>query len=228
MNLLQMAQRLHRESGRSGIGPASLVDLSKEQQRLVDYIADAWTELQSRETDWRFMRKRKTATLVAGQSSYTAADLAITDFGRWRPQGDDYQPNLYGTTAPDNYVRLDFMPLDEWRENYVYSTQPAGRPLNWSVDDDDSLLIGPAPDAADTYSLRKEYKRTPTVLVENSSTPDIAPEFHMILVWRALIEVGKMDNAPDVLSRATANFARYEDNLLARYARPLHFGAALA
>ncbi|MDP3139782.1 MAG: hypothetical protein Q8N17_26030 [Burkholderiaceae bacterium] len=226
MNLLQLATRLHRESGRSGNGPTTIVGASKDHLRLFDWINDAWTELQNRPLDWRWMRERVTATLTTGISSYSGASLSAADFGKWRPYSKEYTPKCYETATPENYWRLGWMTLEQFRDHYVDSSPPAGRPLDWSIDDDGSLLIGPEPDAA--YGIKSEYLHAPTELVADTDEPDFQTSHHMLLVWRALIEVGTFDNAADVLARASANFARAENSLLAEYARPLHFGGPLA
>lgn len=231
MNLLQLAQRLHREAGRSGSGPISIVGASKPDQRLFDWIADANRELESRPLDLRWMRRRTTVATVAAQTSYppvpaVPSGLGLTNFGRWRPASDEWAVKCVDPSDSSRTWDLEWMALDDWRENYVHSTQPAGQPAVWSVDDDNSLLIGPSPSAV--YNIRTEYLRAAVELDEDTDTPEFDAEFHMILCWRALIEVGKYDNAPDVLARGQTNYARLEDSLLARYARKLTWGAALA
>lgn len=232
MNLLQLAQRLHREAGRSGDGPTSIVGTSKQHQRLFDWIADANREVESRPLDLRWMRRRVTMATVAAQTSYPprtavlSGGLGLTTFGRWRPESDEWAVKCVDPADSSRTWDLQFMELDDWRERYVHSTQPAGKPDVWSVDDDDSLLIGPAPNAV--YSIRTEYLRAALELDEDTDTPEFDAEFHMVLCWRALIEVAKYDNAPDILARAQTNYARLEDSLLARYTRKMKWGAALA
>ncbi len=235
MNLLQLAQRLHREAGRSGDGPTSITGTSKQHQRLFDWIADANRELESRPLDLRWMRRRVTIATVATPTALTSyapraaivdGGLGLTTFGRWRPESDEWVVKCVDPADSTRTWNLQYLPLDEWRDAYVHSTQPAGSPSNWSVDDDDSLLIGPTPNAA--YSIRTEYLRAALELDENSETPEFDAEFHMILCWRALIEVAKFDNAPDILARAQTNYARLEDSLLARYTRKMTWGAPLA
>ena len=229
MNLLQLAQRLHREAGRSGDGPVSIVGTTKQHLRLFDWIADANRELESRPLDLRWMRRRVTVSTVATPApltSYTPAALGITDFGRWRPESDEWAVKCVNPADPSRTWNLHHLELDQWRENYVHSTQPASQPSDWSVDDDDSLLIGPVPDGV--YSIRMEYLRAPLELAEDTDEPEFDAQFHMILCWRALIEVAKFDNAPDILARAQTNYARLENSLLARYTRKMQWGAALA
>lgn len=235
MNLLQLAQRLHREAGRSGDGPTSITGTSKQHQRLFDWIADANRELESRPLDLRWMRRRVTIATVATPTPITSypprtavasGGLGLTTFGRWRPPSDEWSAKCVDPADGSRTWDLEYVTLDQWREAYVHSTQAPGRPSCWSVDDDDSLLIGPTPDAA--YSIRIEYLRAALELNDDNSSPEFDAEFHMILCWRALIEVAKFDNAPDILARAQTNFARLEHSLLDRYTRKMTWGAPLA
>lgn len=231
MNLLQLSQRLHREAGRSGDGPTSSVGTSKQHQRLFDWIADANRELESRPLDLRWMRRRVTVATIATQSSYPPkttppAGLGLVNFGRWRPASDEWSVKCVDPSDASRTWDLEWMDLDDWRDCYVHSTQQPSQPQVWSVDDDDSLLIGPTPSGV--FSLRMEYLRAPLELTDDDDEPEFDQQFHMLLCWRALIEVAKFDNAPDILARAQSNYARMEDNLLARYVRRMSWGAPVA
>lgn len=235
MNYLQLVQRLHREAARSGNGPTSIVDATKEHLRLFDWVADALRELESRPLDLRWMRRRTTITTVATPTALTSyaptaaivdGGLGLNNFGRWRPVSDEWCPKVVDPTDASRYWNLEWLPLDQWRDAYVHSTQPAGQPCAWSVDDNNSLLIGPAPDAA--YQIRMEYLRAAQELAEDTDVPEFDADLHIMLAWRALVEVGKFDNAPDVLARGQTNYARLEDNLLSRYTRRMTWGAPLA
>jgi hypothetical protein len=233
VNYLQLVQRLHREAALSGNGPTTIVDAPKEHLRLFDWVADALRELESRPLDLRWMRRRVTITTVAAPtldipdiSVYTPAALGLTTFGRWRPESDEWSVKCVDPTDATRTWNLHWMTLDQWRDAYVHSIQPAGQPSSWSVDDNNALLIGPAPDAA--YAIRTEYLRAAQELTVDADTPEFDADLHLILMWRALVEAGKFENAPDVLARGQTNFARLEDNLLSRYTRRMTWGAPLA
>ena len=232
MNYLQLVQRLHRESGASGNGPTTIVDATKEHLQMFDWVADALRELEARPLDLRWMRRRATIATVAALTSYAPraaivdGGLGLTNFGRWRPESDEWVPKCQDPADASRTWDLEWMTLDQWRECYVHSTQAPGSPIAWSVDDDNSLLIGPTPDAV--YSIRMEYLRKPQELADNDDEPEFDADLHLVLMWRALVEVGKADNAPDVLARAQTNYGRLEDNLLSRYTRRMTWGAPLA
>lgn len=226
MNLLALAQRLHRESARSGSGPTSITGATKDHARLFDWIADAWLELQSRPIDWRWMRKSLDGDTTLTQTSYTGAELGAADFGRWRVPSDEYTVKAYLAANPTRVWKLRWVPLESFKTTYIDAEPNAAQPIDWSIADDDSLLIGPLSDQV--YKIRAEYLMAPTLLEDDADEPEFATQHHLMLMWRALMEVGKFDNAPDVLARAAANYARMEHTLLAEYARPITLGGPLA
>ena len=226
MNYLQLVQRLHRESGRSGSGPTAIIGASKDHQRLFDWVADACRNLESRPIDWRWLRESLTAApTVSGQGDYTGTDLGATDFGRWRVFSDDYTVKCYLPATPTNVWRLAWMEPEQFKERYD-DLQPAdGKPMHWTISDGDALRIGPAPD--DIYSLKVDYLREPQELAADADVPGLPARFHLMLMWRALVDVGKFDNAADVLARASTNFAALESALIDDQARAITLGAPL-
>lgn len=226
MNYLQLVQRLHRESGRSGSGPTTITGATKDHARLFDWVADAWRNLQSRPIDWRWMREGLDGPTTLAQTSYTGADLGASDFGRWRQLSHDYTVKAYLAAAPTQVWRLMWLELDEFKRRFEDQAPAAGQPQFWSISDDDELMIGPQSDVV--YQIKAEYHREPSELAADGDEPELPNRHHMILVWAALVQVGIFDNAPDVLSRARDNFAAMEASLIDDSARLISFGGPLA
>lgn len=226
MNYLQLAQRLHRESGRSGNGPTTAGGATKDHARLFDWLADAWRDLQSRPIDWRWMREGLDGPTALAQLAYTGADLGVSDFGRWRMVSDDYTVKAYLAAEPTQVWRLYWLEMDEFKRRFEDQDPAAGRPQFWSIGDDDQLMIGPQSDVV--YRLKAEYHREPTELAADGDEPELPARHHMILVWAALIQVGIFDNAPEVLARARDKFAQMEHALIDDTARLVTFGGPLA
>lgn len=204
MNFLQLAQRLHRELARSGDGPTAFATDTMPNIELWDWINDAWVNLQGEPRAWRWMRRKLDQPLVIGQASYGATALA-GDFGRWRKADDDdeYTVRVYEPTDPTQVHRLDFLPLDEFRKRFEDVPPDDARPRFWSIGDDDSLLIAPAPDVA--YNVRADYVIAPAALTTDTDVPSMPAKHHMLLVWKALADAGQFDAAPDVVQRAFLN-----------------------
>lgn len=232
-----MAQRLHRETGSSSTGPTGVTGASVAHRRLFDWIADEWRHLQglSITADWRWMRKSLPSTASTSLTSltYTGASLGAADFGRWRryAQGDgqdiEYTPRVYLPADPTNVFRLAWMEREQFRRVYEDTTQPAGQPLDWTIDDEERLLIGPVSDQA--YRIRADYSRAATELEDDDDVPTGLPtEFHMLLVWKALISAGTYSAASETVTRARRNARRMQSQLILTQGRMIALGDALA
>ena len=102
---LELAQKLHRKA--LGIGgattlPSAVTGQTGELQRIVEYIADAYTRIQT-ESDYKWLRRKFTLTTSASTDTYAytactdvLASAAISRFGRWRIEGAD-RPKIYLT-----------------------------------------------------------------------------------------------------------------------------------
>lgn len=212
MNYLALLQRLHSETLRSTAAPAAVTGLTGRNERLKNALDDAWLEVQS-ERDWRWMRATTDAALTIDLQTYAPADLGIVSrFGRWRHEDDDYCPVLYIAGSPNSLWHLSQRGLDDFRQLYIYRTQGSSTPIAFSIDEADQLLLGPAPAAA--YKLRAEYWKEPLVLAADDDEPDMPDRFHMLLVWRALMDIARSDAAPELLSRAETNYGNLHDKLL--------------
>lgn len=211
MNLLQMAQRLHSESLRSTPAPTTITGASERNARLFNRLAYAWTELQN-ERRWRWMRSTTDVALTIGQQTYSATDLGLSRFGRWRTEDELYQPYLYIDGAPNTLWPLCYEHLDRFRQLWVYLQMGNTQPVAWSIDEQDRFLVGPAPGSA--YKLRAEFWLSPTELTADADVPDMPERFHMVLVWRALIDMAKTDAKPEILAMAEDNYAKAHAQLL--------------
>lgn len=220
MNFLQLVQRLHSESLRSTAQPTDVTDTSARPKRLADWIADAWREIQS-DRDWRWMRTTLDVALTVGLQTYDAtSNFSATRFGRWRPEDSDYQPVLYRASQPNALWFLSYWQLDQFRQEFIYRTWGQTLPIAWTWDENNQLLIGPAPSEA--FKLRIEYWKEPSELAANDDTPDMPNRFHMLLVWRALRELAEADAAPELLTKSRDNYDPMLRRLLRDQARQPH------
>jgi len=205
VNYLQLVQRLKSEAGRSGAAPTTLVGLASGDQRLANWVADAWLEVQRRRQDWDWMRKTITGPLIIEQLAYRAdeIDAEAELVARWMPETDDYTVRVQGPGAerPGDLCQLDY---EDFQARYIARTATPGAPQYWAEGLDKKLLVGPAPDI-DGYILSADYMARPTALTADDSIPGMPEEFHMLLVWRALVEVGGFDGAPEVEARGRKN-----------------------
>jgi hypothetical protein len=221
VNFLAMLQRLHRETLRSTAAPITVATTDVRHLRMVDALKDAWRDLQA-ERDWKWMRGTYAGALTVGQQTYDgSADFSITRFARWRPEDPNYAAQVYfGTT--NSAIDITQWNLDQFRHEFIYRQMGATMPIAWSIDEEQRLLIGPAPSAA--YTIRLDYWREPFELGSlttdpNEDEPDMPERHHMLLVWSALRQVAKSDASPEILARADEGYSDMHHRLVMDQAR---------
>lgn len=211
MNYLQLAQRLRRESGLAGTSLTStIVGAIGDSQRLVDWIADAWRELQNEvhERRWRWLRAQCLGDIVSPTMAYTIDELlgvsaGATRFAFWVPQSRVYRPTVYLASTPGTEWHLTFMPYETFRQLFLIGQPAGGPPQCWSISPSNQLLIGPPPDQA--YKVRADYYRAPQELASDTDTPEMPTQHHMVIVWKALVDYGSYDAGQEVIARARDN-----------------------
>jgi hypothetical protein len=224
MNYLQLAQRLRQECGVAGTGPLSVVGQVNEAKRLVDYVNDAWLEIQGLHDAWGFMREQFSFNTVALTGDYAPAAVGVTEFKKWNTE------TLRAYRAADGVN--DEQWLVEWeyqtfRNTYRFAQQTPGRPVVFAVNPrDDALMFGSIPD--DIYTVAGEYQRTPRPLTLDTDTPDIPTHLHMIIVYKAMGFYGLFESAGEVIARADRGFRQQMTMLEREELATPYIGNALA
>lgn len=208
MNVIEICQRIHREAGFSGTGPTSLSGNVGQHQHVVDWLQQVWIELQN-EHPWKWMRKTKQFTLTSGKGNYTLADLTLrsTDdeknaLGRWYMK----RAHIWKTSEGyDSHGWLRFLSREQWNYHYRYRSVSDDTPQFWTILDDRSVQLVPAPSSSD-WTVALDYFRRPYKWKEDttddSAVPDLPEEYHMLLVWLALRNETIHDEALNVYNHA--------------------------
>lgn len=186
-DFLTLVQDLHRESGAAGIAPTSVIDQKGEAGRLVKWIREADLYVQTLWVNWRFLWAQFTAnnTTTAGVNALAApTDLNYWDFKTFKiilPGETDQNP-------------LGVVEYDKVKSDILDTAQDI--PSRAIVMPDNSLQFEPIPDAI--YTIIADYFVKPTALAANIDVSDIPPEFHQVILGRAMILYGNFENAPEI------------------------------
>lgn len=211
MNFLQLVDRLGGEVGASG----TVTDVSTttgEYLRLTRWINQAWLELQMEHADWLFLRNSATFSTIAADGDYdvTAAPISLTDFS-----GDFVNQSfrLYDDIGDEQYLtQLDY---DEFRDTWLIGSNRTSqsRPQFITIAPDKKLLLAQIPDRV--YTVVLDYYKVPSEMtVSNTAEPTGLPaRFHMMLVYKAMEWYASYENAPEVATRGSFQYATMLDNL---------------
>lgn len=203
MNFLQLTQTVKRESGLSGVVPAAYASASGDDARLFMWVNWAARDITLQREDWRWRRGALTTTTSAQVNPATT--LGLTDFANWKDASRFYKPSAYRVSdGAGSEHELQWLDYDQFRKQFVIGAQVTSPVQYWSISPSDELLLGPAPDSA--HFIRADYVKDYTDMAADTDVPSLPARFHMLIVWRALMEYGGYDAASEVYQRAERNY----------------------
>lgn len=237
MNFLQLVNRGITECGVSGGPLTTVAGATGSLGRIVNWIGDSFTEIQTERDDWNFMRSSNLLGLgasfvtVAGQASYPLGTGAgtvgiLTDnFGKW--DRDTFR--CYTTTVGTNDEQfLDDISYDVWRDAYMLGANRTvqTRPCAVAVGPDQSVNVGPPSNGL--YTIAADYFVAPSVMATDTDVPTGLPlRYHMLIVYRAMKKYGLYESASEVWSRGDAEYRLMFNQLEAARLPQIGFAGAL-
>jgi len=237
MNFLALVQRAIRECGASGTSLSTVSGASGEAQRFVDWVNQAWLEIQSRRNDWDWMRSSvllgegASFTTVAGTATYPlgtgagTCGVAAASFQKW----DRSTFRAYTTTVGyTNETFLDPISYDRWRDGYMYGAMRSvqTRPVAVAIGPDKSVCLGPPPTAG--YTVTADYWVKPTLMSADDDEPGMPTEFHMAIVYLAMTFYAGYEAAPEVMARGQGSYDKMMRQLGALQAPMMSVAGPLA
>lgn len=205
MTYLELCQRLRREASVSGEGVGSVLNQLGEPQRLVDWIATAYEDIQRLKEDWRFLTKDFSFTTNNDQNTYDGIGIGLADFANWRETSLRIHRTTDGVSDQQLLTYLDYNTEFRNSRGFGAAQTLVQRPYECTVKPDNSLLLFPIPDASG-YTVTGEYYQTPHKLVNNTDIPIFPERFHMVIVWKALIYYGLYESAQEMVEQGQRNY----------------------
>lgn len=178
MNFLELAKAVRRESGISGDGPSNVSGQTGMYAKIVEYVRQAHNEIQLAEHQWRFDWARHTQPLTQGVDIYDPADWGLS-VRQWRR--DTLYVRPAGVTTQRHWLTF----VDHASMVHLKTSDTQGVPAYWTERPDRKIEFYPAPQAG--LELVAEYYRRPEVLTGNTDIPRMPEEYHMAIVWRAVM-----------------------------------------
>jgi hypothetical protein len=211
MNFLELAQNLRSEAGLSGSGPASVVSQTGINLKCVDWINDAWYEIQSLVPTWHWMwRDDGLVTLIGNQRAY---DLVGLGFDVGYPVRDSFKRRINGAQSTDLW--MDWDEYQDFRQKFLVGAVRTSAPCAVTIDPAGNMQLDPIPDSYNAYEVRFEYYAKPSFMAANTDVPSLPLRFHKMIVYRALMKYAAHDGAPEVLADAKANYEMWERRMQA-------------
>lgn len=206
MNYLELCQKTRKKCRISGSGPTTVIDQTGMYEKVVEWVQEAWEEIQRDRPDWDWMRKVVKFDTVAAQPEYTETDTGLTDLDRWWPttcriyNGDPFTlpgggawtwdgtggPNaLWYNEGQTSSTYLDYIEYAAWGYNQGAGATTDDQPQIVTVGPNNSLILTPAPD--DVYTILCDYQRDLQTMTLDTDIPEMPVDLHMAIVWKAVM-----------------------------------------
>jgi hypothetical protein len=231
MNYLQLAQRTRRKCRIAGTGPTAVANQSEEYSRVLDWVNEAWMIIQRKhETAWLFMRASCSAPTINGQAAYGASEFNLTDLGRFvlnYETGDTFR--VYNTAQGQaSETFMDVVDYDSWRDTYLIGALRTSyqRPDTVAVGPDGKLYCGPIPSGG--WTIGGDYIRVPTEMVQATDVPSLPAQYHMAIVYRAMMLYGVSEAAAEVYQDGQNAFDTVMREIERTQLPPMRLAGALA
>lgn len=203
---LSLTQDLRRECLIPGSGPSTVIGQTGQLERLVNWIRDAYTEIQNEQANWRWMRGNFQLLTVSGTRyyAYGAAGMtdsdsaaAITRWARWWTEN----PFIYLQSAGvGTRHALAWVDWQDHREVFNAGSQNNGYPIEWSIDPQERISFRDIPDAV--YVFQGEYQKGPQILAADADIPEMPSRHHALIVATAMKKFASAYAAPEVYAQA--------------------------
>lgn len=210
---LQLVNMTRQEAGLAAGDLTTLqTGLSAESNRIKNWVNREWYRIQSDKDQWQFLRRSGQFVTTAAQFLYSPAQVgaastpvfAAGDFANWKR--DSFR--VYKDPQYADEMLSAFMNYDQWRNLYQYASMRTNysRPVAITVAPDKSLGLGMGPDAV--YNVVYEYYAAPAYMAADTDVPNMPPEYHELIVFRALKAYGVFMAATEVIARAQEEIDR--------------------
>ncbi len=212
MTFLQLVQALAREVGTSGTGPTAVANQTGLYLDYVNWIAQAWQDIQmEHDGHWSFLRHTFTLPTVNGTDTYAytactditvSPSATISRFNDWRLNDRYDPPKLTPATGSERW--MVWTPWEAFKQVFKIGTQNPAPPVYVTVNPQRQIVFGPTPDGIHTFE--GDYWVGPQVLADDADEPECPPQFHMAVVYRAMIKYAYRSVAQELLARAETEY----------------------
>ncbi|NIB43815.1 hypothetical protein HBA55_29705 [Pseudomaricurvus alkylphenolicus] len=106
---------------------------------------------------------------------------------------------------------MTYIDWDAFQQIYRVSNNSTGAPSHITIDPSDNIVLGPTP--SDVYVITGEFHRGAQVLAAGGDTPEMPSDYHMLIVYAAMEDLGFYDVAEEVLARSQKKAKRLRRQL---------------
>jgi len=205
MTFLQLCQRLRQETGISGVGPSAVTGQVGELKKIVDWTLSAYEDIQNLHASWKFLQTSFTFPTIAATQNYTPEAVSLSDLATWKTS-EETDLTIYSSTSDEQY--LLYVPWNNFKSVYMFGSNRIQtlRPTIATIKPDNSMSLWAIPN--DVYTVTGEYYKKAQTMTLTTDEPLIPSQYHLIIVWRALMYYGAFVAADEKYSHGQNEYMR--------------------
>lgn len=197
MTYLELCVQVRELSGMANTGPTDVTSQSGEYLRLVNWVKTAWTKIQTERLGrWKFLHTEFTKSTVVDQQDYefyTADGIRAID-------------NIYiylPSEGVSSRVLLREYDYADFRRRFI-DLEETNKPQAYTITPNNEIRLYPVPDAV--YTLDCDAFLKPVILAANSDTPTCPEDFHIMIVYRSLMDYSGYIEGPAAYQYAAEEY----------------------
>lgn len=228
MNFIQLVQKAIRYSGARIDAPSSVSDATGLARDFVDYVNDAWRDIQMERPEWYFRTKAIEVDLDKSilEKGQKLSRTAITppSSGSWNfislynvhvidPDDERDQP------TPLRFVPFNFY-YSRWGKSEAQldaneNIEQEGRPQRFTIAPTGEVWINPIPDKR--YVMHFFGPNRIQQLCDDCDEPFFPPEYHDMIVWRAIRDWAMYQQDSAMMEKARIRYLPLKKSLDSEY-----------
>ena len=208
MNFLEICKRVRQDSGISG-DIATVIGQQGILAKLVTWVQEADLDIQRSKTEWSFMWRRASASLVVGKNEYLPGDLNMQPF-------TNIETMFVGTK------QVNEVPWAQLEHDLLSNGgAPSGEPCSYALSPDGFIVFNRSPMAVAVTNIR--YHLLPLRMTINTSVSPIPEEFHEAIVQKALQSYARQEQDDQLQRDAISEFDVLAKSMAARFLPKITF-----
>lgn len=224
MNYLALCQKLVRKAGIPGVGPTTVVNQTGELLRVIEWVKDAWSEIQTKHTQWtfRWVYAQTQALALNGRIFDPTVDWAINVS---RFDTDTFKLNHTALGLTDQRY-VSFEPWQSFESRFVIGPVQSGFPSVFSVRPDGKVMFNTQLD--DAYTAVFDYYRGTQFLAADADIPYLPVDHHDAIWQKALMLYAEFEEAGSLYATAKRDYKSLQNAMERLYLPELVWGEPLA
>lgn len=207
MDFLTLCQRTAREAGISGTGPALVTGQTGQLANVINWVNLAWKDIQNLPYKWKFQWDEYSVVTIASNPTIGMDGETVDSYAT-----DTFSCYLTATGTTDRQ-KIKYMGYQAFKKRYPRELQStADRPTVVTELPGGDLKFYPTPDAV--YTIEFEGYKKPQDLTAGTDVPVLPEKFHEIIIFKALIDHGRYEDAVEIRQDVPRRFERMLQDLL--------------